>query len=366
MKRFSSLGQLKEEAWYSSCPFSHYKFLHGLEVTQCIGENSGWTPEYFSTEKNDCFIYSYRKSHSYGEYIFDWGWADAYHRVGKEYYPKYTSMIPFTPVTVDHFIMEKFDEDLAGNLLSDFHDVFLKESEESSHFLFLKEREIPIFRKQDYLIRESFQYHFENKNYSCFSDFLACLKSRKVKQITKERVSLDGVEFKHFSGDEILREHGRQMYLFYLSTIRSRGAIPYLKEHFFEYIFEVLKNNIIYVQALSEGDPIAGSFFLFDDDRLYGRYWGANKYVKNLHFELCYYQGIEIVIKKKLKVFEAGAQGEHKLARGFIPKRTYSAHFMKGLEFHHAIGQFITQEKDHISQTIAHLNTYLPYALDRS
>lgn len=366
MKTFTTLSQINKRDWCDTTPFNDYEFLLGLELTGCVGEESGWSPSYFGNDSDECFMYNYSKSHSYGEYIFDWGWADAYHRYGKPYYPKFTSMIPFTPVTVDHFLMANFDPNLAQDLLADFQNQFLKSKEQSSHFLFLTNRELPVFDSQNYLIRESFQYHFENKEYSDFSDFLDCLKSRKVKQIAKERSSLKEVQFRHFTGSNLLEEHAIQMYSFYLSTIRSKGAIAYLKESFFKYLFKVLKNNIIYVQASHEGESCAGSFFLFDKERLYGRYWGANKYIKNLHFELCYYQGIEILIEKKLKVFEAGAQGEHKIARGFIPRRTYSAHFMKGDEFQQAIARFITQEKESISEMISHLNTYLPYAADRN
>ena len=322
----------------------------------------GWDPLYFSDNKQENFLYSFEKSHSYGEYIFDWGWADAYHRSGYHYYPKLTSMVPFTPATVDHFIMKKFSQSSASDLLSEYDEYSLKGETTGSHFLFIKNREIPVFESSNYLIRESFQYHFINKSYQVFNNFLDDLKSRKAKQIKKERTSLAHIQFERFTGDSITPAHAKEMYHFYKSTIALKGAHAYLNEDFFLFIFEYLKHQVVYVQASLDKEAVAGSFFLYDKDRLYGRYWGCTKYIKNLHFELCYYQGIDFLIEKGLSVFEAGAQGEHKIARGFVPTRTYSAHSLRDSRFHDAVDKFITEEKKQVADLLSHLHTYLPFS----
>lgn len=363
MKIYNSIQNIAKPNWQSKSVFTDYVFFNGLEQSGCVSENMGWDPLYFSDSDQKNFLYSFQKTHSYGEYIFDWGWADAYHRSGYNYYPKLTSMVPFTPATVDHFIMDKFSESKASDLLSAYHDYYLQGESTSSHFLFIKEREIPIFQAANYSLRESFQYHFNNKKYQSFNDFLSTLKSRKAKQIKKERASLAMVNFQKFSGDDLTAVHAKEMYHFYQSTITLKGAHAYLNEAFFMFIFEYLKHQVVYVQASINGVAIAGSFFLFDKDRLYGRYWGCSQYVKNLHFELCYYQGIDFLIEQKLSVFEAGAQGEHKIARGFVPTRTYSAHSMRDRRFHDAVDKFIIDEKKQIKELLEHLHTYLPFRM---
>ena len=358
---FDSISDLKTENWISESPFQSFDFFKGLETSGCLGADPGWVPKYYTNNEQDLFMYCFEKTNSYGEYIFDWNWADAYHRTGVHYYPKMTAMVPFTPVTVNHFIGDIEDLDKVENLLAFYHKNFLQSETTSSHFLFLKESEISLFQNLNYLIRESFQYHFKNKNYKSFSDFLQNLKSRKAKQIRKERDTLTALSFQKYSGQDLTAEHAENMFEFYLETIKAKGAIAYLNLEFFCHLFKNLKENIVYVEATLEGQRVAGAFFLFDKKRLYGRYWGCSRPIKNLHFELCYYQGIDILIEKGLEVFEAGAQGEHKIARGFTPVRTFSAHFMKGDEFQNAISKFIEQEKEYIGRTISELEKYLPF-----
>ena len=366
IKPQTSIFDIPKDFWDKAAvhasPFLQYDFFYALEKSQSIGAHSGWLPLYFLDESENAIFFSFVKNHSYGEYIFDWQWANAYKEYGVEYYPKLTSMIPFTPLTTYHFIMPQFKAESAVKLLTSYHDFYNTHSFSSSHFLFINEFEIPLYKNNGYLIRESMQYHFFNKDYQSFEEYLQEMKGRKAKQIRKER-SFPDLALERFTGKDLKQEHAQQMYQFYLSTIDQKNAIDYLKEGFFLLIFESMKENILYVQATSQGRPIAGSLFFYDSEKLYGRYWGSQLEVINLHFELCYYQGIEFSIQKKLKVFEAGAQGEHKISRGFRPTKTYSAHKLKDEKFHHAIADYIEQEKIRLLSDMSSLASLLPYKL---
>ena len=350
-----------------SNPFQEYDFLYTLESSKSVGKGTGWLPRYLSVEDGSRkgLLYYFEKTNSYGEYIFDWQWSEAYHRNGIPYYPKFTSMIPFTPATTPHFLMNEFDEDVANSLLDHYEDVYTQSKYSSSHFLFLPTEEIPIFRDRDYLIRESFQYHFFNDDYESFEQMLSKFKTKKAKQIRKERIFDEDICIECFTDATLGPEHALQMYEFYKMTIQDKRAIDYLSKEFFVQIFDKMKSNVLFVQASKEGDPIAGALYFYDSERLYGRYWGAKQNVPNLHFELCYYRGIEFCLEKNLKVFEAGAQGEHKIARGFKPIKTYSAHKIRHPEFNEAIKRYILEEKQSVDLTIEHLNSRLPFIIEK-
>lgn len=339
-------------------PFLNFEFLDALVKSGSVKTETGWTPAII--ENTNGLLLSFIKTHSYGEYIFDWGWAEAFAKHGIPYYPKLTSMIPFTPVTTQHFLMKTFNEDQACTLLKAHDEYFQENNFSSSHFLFLTNDEISVFQKNDYLIRESIQYHFFNTGYKNFEDFLSSLKSKKAKHIRLER-SHDNLSIKRYTGSELTEAHAERMYQFYISTIVNKNSFDYLNEEFFKLLFKNLSKNILYVEASHNDVPVAASLFFYDHERLYGRYWGLNTYVPNLHFELCYYQGIDFCIEKNLSVFEAGAQGEHKIARGFRPIRTFSAHKIKHPAFHNAIADFIQTEKIHVAHSIAQLSEHLPF-----
>jgi predicted N-acyltransferase len=339
----------------TSSPFLSYDFFQTLEESKSIGKGTGWNPIYI-TDPGKSSLHTFIKEHSYGEYIFDWDWASFYQKYNVPYYPKLTSMIPFTSVTATHFlgesskvVMESYEQFYDANDLS------------SSHFLFIPESDLEFFKSFNYIIRDSFQYHFKNNSYDCFDDFLSDLKSKKAKQIRKERVFSSEIKINKFTRDELTAEHAEQMYSFYQSTIDNKQAYAYLTKDFFIKIFNRLKNNIYYVHATRDDKPIAGSIYFYDSDRLYGRYWGATEHVPNLHFELCFYQGIEFCIEKKLSVFEAGAQGEHKISRGFRPVKTYSAHKFKHPQFSEAIEKYIRDEREQIETLISKLSDRLPF-----
>ncbi len=344
-------GHLNQE----DSPFLSYAFFNSLEKSGSIGARSGWNPVYIEGQGEN-LLYSFIKDHSYGEYIFDWDWANFYHHQNVPYYPKLTSMVPFTSATTPHFIGGPSSE-----LMKEYEEFYLENDFSSSHFLFLTSDELSFFKSFDYILRESFQYHFVNDHYQSFEDFLAKFKNRKARQIKKERKFLDEIQINRYSGSKLKAEHGKEMFKFYLSTISKKQAIPYLNENFFERIFESLKDNICYVQAKRNDRSIAGALYFFCSERLYGRYWGAFEEIPYLHFELCCYQGIEFCIEKKLPVFEAGAQGEHKIARGFRPVKTFSAHKLKNLNFHMAINEYINKEKLHLEHLLPSLNERLPF-----
>jgi predicted N-acyltransferase len=341
-----------------SNPFLNYEFIDALIKSQSVKTETGWTPAFLENDYG--ILMSFVKTHSYGEYIFDWGWAEAFSKHGIPYYPKMTSLLPFTPVTTQHFLMKTFNEDHANALLKEHIEFFLKSDVSSTHFLFLAPNEIPVFKKQDFLIRESIQYHFFNPGYKSFEDFLDRLKTKKAKQIRRER-TFEGLSIKKYTGAELTSLHAKRMYQFYISTIAHKNSYDYLNEEFFELIFSNLSKNILYIEASIKDSVVAGSLFFYDHEKLYGRYWGSSVYVDNLHFELCYYQGIDFCIEKNISVFEAGAQGEHKIARGFKPIRTYSAHKIKHPAFSKAISEFIETEKIHVKASIEKLSEYLPF-----
>lgn len=340
-------------------PFLTGTFFNALTKSNSIGPEAGW--EYQSLVHEDALLYWFKKSHSYGEFIFDWGWAEAYQRYGLDYYPKFTSMIPFTPVTTSHFQMKDFSTEKAIALLHKYDDQYLQSECHSSHFLFLTIDEIPVFQNANYLIRESLQYHFFNENYETFEDYVSALKPKKAKNILKERKT--GVRICSFTKETLSQEHAHRMYDYYISTIENKNSFDYLNRRFFEIIFASMKDNILFVEAYEGEIPVAGSLFFYDSEKLYGRYWGSTKYIQNLHFELCYYQGIEFCIEKKLRIFEAGAQGEQKLLRGFRPVRMYSAHKLKHPEFHRAVADFIEKEKWQTAIAIQKLEEVLPFKI---
>lgn len=321
------------------------RFIKAFEESGSVGESRGMIP------LHSPHLNLYSKTHSYGEYIFDWSWANAYAQYGIPYYPKLISMVPFTPATHRHLT--------TSTDLTLIERDYLPEHS-SCHFLFISPVEITPFKEAGYLIRESFQYHFLNEGYENFENLLDQMKGRKAKAIRQER-RFPELRIERLMGNDLTRKHGIEMYQFYLSTLEKKGAIPYLTQNFFERLFTDFKENTLYVRALRDDTPIAGALFYFDEERLFGRYWGNLEEMRHLHFELCYYQGIEFCIERKLKIFEAGAQGEHKIARGFRPVRTYSAHLIKEPAFRRAIHDFIDKEKVEIEETIRELNQFLPF-----
>lgn len=328
---------------------THPLFWKALRESGSVDESRGM--ELHEFEHQGSRLVTFSKTHSYGEFIFDWQWAEAYRRVGIPYYPKLTSMVPFTPATAPHF----WGPDSHWPELLRQHDELLA-THSGAHFLFITPEEELFLRDSGYMLRSSFQYHFLNDHYGSFEDFLSRLKGKKAKNIRKERL-FPGLSIERLTGDALLPSHADEMYDHYLRTLEKKGAIPYLTRIFFRTLFTELRDHLLYVRA---GD-LAGALFYYDEARLYGRYWGSRRALSNLHFELCYYQGIEFAIERKIPVFEAGAQGEHKIARGFRPVLTASAHKICHPEFSRAISEFIREEKKVVERLLNELRSQLPF-----
>jgi predicted N-acyltransferase len=372
---FSTLKEISPERWNllsnENFPFSDYEYLSALEFQNCVGAEAGWIPSYFICReggKDLAASFLYLKDNSYGEYIFDWEWARAYHQHGIPYYPKGVSAIPFTPATGRKILLRK---DLTPEQVKKAQSALIRAGVEylktwrvsSGHYLFIDESEVEIFRGESFLVRHSFQYHWQNHGYRDFDDFAQSFKSRKRKQMFKERrgVCEAGVEVDCFTGNSLTPEHADVMYDFYLATIEKMGAIAYLRREFFHDVFRSMADCIVVFLARRQGRWVAGTINYKKGNALYGRYWGCSEEIAGLHFELCYYRTIEYAIAEKLTRLEAGAQGEHKMQRGFLPTLTYSAHWVEHPAFRAAIADVIEREKSSLVLLFKEFENYSPY-----
>lgn len=337
-------------------PFLDYDFLLGLEETNCIGTYSGWSPVYiFYIENQEIlgFLPVYLKSHSYGEYIFDWAWADFYSRNGVNFYPKLVVGVPFTPATGKRILMKNYDDNIFNSLIEALIMLGEQLQVSSINFLFLTEEEQNKLEKFGFMKRFTYQFHWKNNNYKNFDDFLAKFNSKKRNQLKRERKQAnEGLEIEVLEGNLIKKEHLEIMFDLYTHTYSRKWGSPYLNLEFFYYLLDNLKENLLLVMVKKNNEYIAGTLNLKKGSHLYGRYWGAFEEQKCLHFEVCYYQAIEYCINNGFSLFEAGAQGDHKLARGFLPNYTYSSHYILDKSFKLAIEDFLIREKKSVDNTI--------------
>ena len=350
-------------------PFFDYEFLRALERSGSIGGGSGWSPVYLVCKDDLGGVLGalplYLKTHSYGEYIFDWEWAHAYRQHGLPYYPKLVAAVPFTPATGPKLLVRP-DADRAAvtrALLAAARRLGEERRVSSSHALFLPEEELDEFIEHGFAVRHSVQFHWRNRGYGAFSDYLDAMMSKRRRQVARERRQLEGVEIERLTGSELSPEHAATMYRFYLSTSDRKWGSPYLTGAFFAEVFRTMGDRILLILARDRGTgrPIAGALNFFKGRTLYGRYWGTTEERRNLHFELCYYQAIEFAIERRLALFEAGAQGEHKLARGFLPSLTYSAHAIHHPDFRRAIEDYINVEKKILAEDMVDYAQHDPY-----
>lgn len=349
-------------------PFLRYEFLSALEHSGCVGEGTGWLPQYMilmSGMRLAGAVPLYLKYNSYGEYVFDWAWANAYRQHGLNYYPKLVAAVPFTPVTGSRLLV---DPDLDRNTVRMQLVAAVREHAKilgvsSLHWLFTPESETELLERQGHLRRSGYQFHWANNDYHTFDDFLGTFSSAKRKKVRRERrhVSDAGIEMKIIEGADMTEDLWRQFYAFYRSTIEYRGAIPYLNPDFFLEIGETMPGSIVLVMALHENRYVAGALNLKGVDTLFGRYWGSLQDFNSLHFETCYYRAIDYCIEHRLKRFEAGAQGEHKLSRGFLPTHTWSAHWLKHPEFYRVISEFLDREQHGVEDYVRLLQQHSPY-----
>lgn len=372
IKHLQGLGSITPEQWNNlnnqQNPFLQHEFLYGLETTNCL-EPEGWLPRHITIEAEGELVAAlplYLRTNSYGEFVFDWAWADAYERAGGNYYPKLVSAIPFTPVGGQRLLINEDFNDTA--LLQELIIKQLLESAESAnissfHCLFPADDDSRIFKDHDFLIRKGFQFHWHNKGYRDFQDFLDNLSRKKRKQILRERKQAiaSGVEIEILSGIDISDSQWHTFYDFYCSTFHRRWGSPRLTLDFFRLLSEKMPESTLLILAKKNGEYIAGAFAMLSKDTLYGRHWGCSRHVPFLHFELCYYQTIDYCIKNGLQTLDAGVQGEHKLSRGFDPIPTWSCHWIKHEGFRDAIEDFLDHETKEIDLYIDELNKHLPY-----
>jgi predicted N-acyltransferase len=373
VERFSGVGRVSEAAWREieppDFPFFDFAFLRALERSGSVGGASGWEPVYLLCKDGDHLLGAlplYLKTDSYGEYVFDWEWAHAYREHGLPYYPKLVAAVPFTPATGPKLLVRHDEAERAAvtrALLDAAGDLADELGVSSSHALFLPERDLADFTEYGFAVRHSLQFHWRNRGYSSFYDYLEALTSKRRSQIRRERRQLEGLTIERLTGEALDEEHAAIMYRFYLGTYDRKWGFPYLTSAFFSEVFRTMRDRVLFVLARDEPTrrPVAGALFFFKGRSLYGRYWGAVEERRNLHFELCYYQGIEFAIERRFELFEAGAQGEHKLARGFLPTLTYSAHEIRHPGFRHAIERYIARERELLAGTLAEYARHDPY-----
>lgn len=380
VKVVKSISELDREEWNSCAilysadgldkiedPFISYDFLDALEKSKSVGENTGWLPYHLAAIRKNKLIGAvplYLKSNSQGEYIFDYNWAHAFERAGGRYYPKLQISVPFTPVTGRRLLVSKnAPSNTASLLLKSAIELCKKNKLSSLHTTFCNKQEFELGQKLGMLGRVSQQFHWLNNGYENFGDFLNELSSRKRKNINKERLKANnfGGEIEILTGSEIKKDHWNYFWKFYQDTGIKKWGTPYLTRQFFDQIHETMRSKILLILAKKEGNYIAGALNFIGSDTLFGRYWGCIEDYPFLHFEVCYYRAIEFAIAHGLKKVEAGAQGEHKLARGYVPTETFSLHWIAEKGFSKAVQEYLISEKDAVKRDIKILSHFTPF-----
>jgi len=345
-------------------PSITHAFLSALEDSGSATARAGWQPAPIAIDGADgrveAVLPAYLKSHSQGEYVFDHSWADAWHRAGGDYYPKLQIAVPFTPVPGPRLLTR--DLTRASALIAAAEAVVRQNNLSSAHATFLPPEEVPLFEAAGWLIRTGHQFHWANQGYANFDDFLGALASRKRKTIRRERAAaLEGLTVEHVGGSQLTEAHWDAFWAFYQDTGARKWGRPYLTRTFFSLLGERMADRVLLIFAFRDGVPIAGALNLIGDDALYGRYWGATEEVPFLHFEICYYQAIDAAIERGLARVEAGAQGTHKLARGYVPVPTFSAHFLPDPNFRRAVADYLEAERQAVAQDIEMLDEMTPF-----
>ncbi|MGZ5200735.1 MAG: GNAT family N-acetyltransferase [Telluria sp.] len=366
----SSLAEVGQAAWdglvdaQDGNPFLSYAFLHALHESGSASLETGWQPQYITLWDGDTLAAAlplYVKDHSYGEYVFDWAWADAYQRHGLPYYPKLLSAIPFTPVSGPRLLAR--DGEARAALIEVLQATQQAADISSTHVLFPPDLEARALAEAGFMLRSGVQFHWLNQGYTSFEEFLATLEQKKRKNIRAERrkVAQAGVTLRRVRGREIDDTLWRFFNRCYRHTYSDHHSTPYLNLDFWRRIGAAMPDNILLVLAERDGKPIAASLVIHDEDTLFGRYWGEVEHVPCLHFEAAYYQPLEFCIEQGIRTFEGGAQGEHKMARGFLPTRTWSAHWLAHPAFADAIERFLEREAGGIDDYIDELNDRNPF-----
>ncbi len=368
--------EIAAQAWDacagSDDPFVTHAFFSALEESGSVSADAGWLAQHLVLEDEAGsplgVVPLYLKSHSYGEYVFDWGWADAYHRAGGRYYPKLQAAVPFTPVTGRRLLVRRDlplekQRNVQATLLSGLLQLAERLSVSSFHITFSTEQEWQLCGQMGFLQRTDRQFHWMNDGFASFNDFLNALSSRKRKTIRKERraIAQDDVVIRTLTGNQIEERHWDAFYQFYRNTSDRKWGQAYLNREFFSQLGETMSENILLIMAERDEHFVGGALNLIGGDTLYGRYWGCLENSKFLHFEVCYYRAIDFAIENGLQRVEAGAQGDHKLQRGYLPRPTYSAHWIADAGFKQAVERFLIEETQAVSDDIDALKDHSPF-----
>jgi len=345
-------------------PFLSHDFLSILEESGSVSPRTGWQPIPIVIDGADgkpaAIAPAYAKSHSQGEYVFDHAWADAWQRAGGHYYPKLQIAVPFSPVPGPRLLLR--DPALAPALIGALEAVVIQQGLSSAHATFVDPAQLPLFEAAGWLIRAGTQFHWRNAGYASFDDFLGALASRKRKAIRKERAAaVEGLTIRHVTGTDLTEADWDAFWVFYQDTGARKWGTPYLTRRCFSLMGERMADKVLLILAERGGRPIAGALNLIGRDTLYGRYWGATEDVPFLHFELCYYQAIDAAIARGLSSVEAGAQGDHKLARGYAPVATWSAHYLPDPNFRRAVADFLVREREAVAADREYLDAMTPF-----
>jgi hypothetical protein len=363
LERVASLQPVAASAWNAlagDSPFLRHEFLTALERSGCVGRRTAWQPAYLLAKEGSELVGAvplYMKHDSRGEFVFDWGWADAYERSGRRYYPKLVAAVPFTPATGARLLVRPGAD--AATVASEL-------GVSSLHVLFPIDTERERLAAAGLLSRKACQFHWHNDGYADFDAFLGRFSSAKRKKAKRERrrVAEAEIAFEHLRGDQPTEAEWDAIFEFYSRTFERRGRPPYLNRAFFAEIARTMPENLVIILARLRGAPIACAICFRGGDTLYGRYWGSAADFHSLHFETCYYQGIDYCIRERLARFEPGTQGEHKISRGFTPQATWSCHWVGDPEFHDAVAEFLARETHHVDEYMDELDEHVPYRDD--
>lgn len=371
-----SIAAIAREDWNalagSDYPFLDHAFLELAERTGSVSPDAGWTPRHLTLTdggKIRAAMPLYEKAHSWGEFVFDWAWAQAYEQAGLSYYPKLVSAVPFTPAPSPRLLLaDPGDEEAAEILVQTAEQVATDTGCSSFHIQFPREEDIPLLERLGLLIRKDCQFHWRNRNYQSFDDFLGTFTAAKRKKARRDRrrVSENGIRFRRLHGHELDTETWSTVYALIARTFMLRGSLPYFRQAFFEGLSQQLPDNILVILAEKDAQTIAAAVFFESEKALYGRYWGSDGRYDALHFETCYYQGLDYCIETGKQVFEPGTQGEHKISRGFSPVTTWSAHWLAHPEFAGAIERYLDEEGRHVDRYMDAVDQHTPYRSDEN
>ncbi|GAO37060.1 hypothetical protein SCT_2475 [Sulfuricella sp. T08] len=367
LKIIETIADIPEAQWNALAgnnPFLSHAFLRALQESGCATPRTGWQAQFLTLWQGNTLAGAmplYLKNHSYGEFVFDWAWAEAYQKRGLNYYPKLLCAIPFTPVAGLRLLAAS--SEIRAELIRSALQLAKSSGVSSLHCLFPYEDQALEMQQQGMMLRQGVQFHWRNPGYTDFDSFLSGMSHDKRKKIKQERrkVKDAGISFEHIRGKEITTEQWTFFFSCFTHTFRQYNSPQPLNLDFFRRIGASMPENILLIIASRNGEPIASALNFFNNDALYGRSWGALEYHPGLHFETCYYQAIEFCIERKIALFEGGAQGEHKIARGFLPEATWSAHWLAHPEFSRAVEDFLQREAKGMSQYVDELNDSNPF-----